>query len=68
MNKIIPIIIVLMVVGMWVCGNAAWILILANLIWLLVKGHVLVSWWWPIGTGTYTVLGLLGLVWLKIAT
>jgi hypothetical protein len=33
---------------MWALGNLAWILTVANFLWLLVRGVTLFSWWVPV--------------------
>ena len=68
MEKLIGLVLVLGLVGVWACGMATWILVLTNLLWLLVKGSVLVSWWWPIGTGIYVVSAVVLAFWFKITS
>lgn len=58
--------IVLVVLLMWLTGNAAWVLLLLNLLWMFFKGGVLFSWWFVVLDVVIFIALLVGFVSIKI--
>lgn len=55
-------------IALWALGNATWILVLINLLWMFFKGGALFSWWIPGICGDLFIVLFIGFVMFYVWT